>query len=87
MFTELAAFIPTPPEPRREQLGTLRPSSETSDLPTTMKAVIRILPEVKVLKMEDHQDFWVAVEIEGLLHNRRILHDANLDIVILIDNG
>jgi hypothetical protein len=87
MFTELAAFIPAPPEPRREHLETLRPLSESSDLPTTMKAVIRILPEVKVLKMEDHQDFWVAVEIEGLLHNRRALPDPNLDIVILIDNG
>ena len=87
MFTELVAFMPPPPEPRREQSDIVRPSSTSSDLPTTLKAVVRVLPETKVLKSEGHHDFWVAVEVEGVLHNRRTLHDPSLDIVILIDNG
>jgi hypothetical protein len=87
MFTELATFMPPPYEPRRKQSDIVPPSSASSDLPTTLKAVVRVLPETKVLKSENHQDFWIAVEVEGVLHNRRALHDPSLDIVILIDNG
>ena len=87
MFTEFVAFMPPPSEPRREQSDMVHPSSASSDLPTTLKAVVRILSETKVLKSEDHQDFLVAIEVEGVLHNRRDSHDSSLDIVILIDNG
>ena len=87
MFTELAAFMPPPSEPPRENPNIVRLSSASSSLPTTLKAVVRVLPETKVLKSEDQQDFWIAVEVEGVLHNRRALHDPSLDIVILIDNG
>lgn len=82
------AFIPDPPEPSRERSDIVRPSSESVDLPTTLKTVVRVLPEIKILNPEgDHQEFWVAVEVEGVLHNRRALHDPSLDVVILIDNG
>ncbi|KAF2690073.1 hypothetical protein K458DRAFT_426908 [Lentithecium fluviatile CBS 122367] len=56
-------------------------------IPTTMRAAIRIMPETKLLRAQEQQDMWVAVEISGGLHNRHALADSAIDIVFVIDNG
>jgi hypothetical protein len=59
---------------------------EAEPLPTTLRAAIRIFPEVKVLTA-DIQDFSVAIEIEGVLSNRNALLDGTVDVIFLVDNG
>lgn len=60
---------------------------EVTSSPTILKAAVKVLPEVTLLTSEDSQDFWVAVEIEGVLHNRRALEDTSIDLVFVVDNG
>jgi hypothetical protein len=53
---------------------------------TTLRAAVKTIPEVKVLT-EERQEFTVAIELEGVLHNRNPLPDTSLDVIFLIDNG
>lgn len=76
--------LPAPVENEREQREDQ--PSDTETLPTTLKAAIRIFPEVKILS-EDVQEFSIAVEIEGVLHNRNALSCVTIDVVFVIDNG
>ena len=48
---------------------------------------MRIFSEVTQLSQDEQQEFWIAVEIEGALHNRMPLTDSALDVVFLIDNA
>jgi hypothetical protein len=59
---------------------------EEDPLPTTLRAAMRIFPEVKMLTAEV-QDFSVAIEIEGVLQNRYALADGTVDMIFLVDNG
>lgn len=53
----------------------------------TMKTAIRIISEYKMLKYEDVQEMWVAVELEGAMHNRRRrAEDDTIDLALVIDN-
>ncbi|KAJ4359675.1 uncharacterized protein N0V89_000231 [Didymosphaeria variabile] len=61
--------------------------SEAPSMPTTLKTMVTILSEIKVLKADQNQEFWAIVEIEGVLHNRRELADSNIDVVFIVDNG
>ena len=56
-------------------------------MPSTLNVAMKALPEVKLLSNVEHQEFWVSVQVEGVLHNRRALQDPTLDIVFVIDNG
>ncbi len=56
----------------------------TSNMPTTLRAAVRIFPETKVIS-EDCQDLTIAVEVEGVLHNRRMRPDATIDVILLLD--
>ncbi|KAF2786460.1 hypothetical protein K505DRAFT_318426 [Melanomma pulvis-pyrius CBS 109.77] len=85
MSEEIMAIMPPSPE-YNSGLSSGAPPEPTK-LPTTLSAAIRIVPEFEILTSKDYQDLWVAVEVEGVLHNRCYLPDPTLDIVIVIDNG
>ena len=61
-------------------------SSSTPAVPSTLRAAIRVFSEVKVLT-EDVEEFTIAIDIEGVLHNRKPLPDTNIDVIFLVDNG
>ncbi|KAI4698761.1 hypothetical protein J4E81_005372 [Alternaria sp. BMP 2799] len=46
----------------------------------------KLFPEVKLLT-EEYQDIGVAIEIEGVLHNRKPLPDTGIDVIFVVDNG
>ncbi|KAL1594541.1 hypothetical protein SLS60_010301 [Paraconiothyrium brasiliense] len=60
---------------------------EAPFMPTTLKLMVNILSEVKLLESGQNQEFWASVEIEGVLHNRRELADSTIDVVFIVDNG
>ncbi|KAF3051754.1 hypothetical protein E8E11_009477 [Didymella keratinophila] len=39
------------------------------------------------LSEEEQQEFWVAVEIEGALHNRGLLLESTIDVIFVVDNA
>ena len=83
--SELINYCPPPPSETRRNSNA--DSVIFDDVrPTTVKAVVKIISEIKVLSNTE-QDFWVSVQIEGALHNSRILRDPSLDIIMVIDNG
>jgi hypothetical protein len=55
-------------------------------MPTTLRVAVRVFPEVKILT-EDVQELNVAVDIEGVLHNRKPLPDTTIDVIFVVDNG
>ncbi|KAF1845143.1 uncharacterized protein K460DRAFT_337025 [Cucurbitaria berberidis CBS 394.84] len=60
--------------------------AKASKIPTTLRAAVRIFPEIKVLT-EDLQEYSVAVDVEGVLHNRKPLPDTTIDVIFVVDNG
>jgi hypothetical protein len=54
--------------------------------PTTLRASVRVLPQVKILT-GDSQEICMAVEIEGVLHNSNALPHVTADVIFVIDNG
>jgi hypothetical protein len=75
------------PSPTEDEIQLLddRPM-EAGSMPTTLRAAIRIFPEVKMLTAEV-QEVSVATEVEGVLHNCNGLANGTIDVVFLIDNG
>lgn len=55
-------------------------------IPTTLRAAVRVFPETKILN-EDLQEFTVAVDIEGVLHNQKPLSVTTIDVIFVVDNG
>jgi hypothetical protein len=55
--------------------------------PTTLQAAVRILPEVKLLSNSEHQEFEIAIEVEAVHHNRKLLRDSSIDLIFVIDNA
>jgi hypothetical protein len=53
---------------------------------TTLRAAVRIILEAKSLT-EERQDLTVAVELEGVLHNRSPLPNTSLEVIFVVDNG
>ncbi|KAH4175950.1 hypothetical protein HBI29_034530 [Parastagonospora nodorum] len=84
MMERMATRLPTPVE-NEPELGEEQ-SLEPRTMPTTLRAAIRVFPEVKILT-KDVQEFSVAIEIEGVLHNRNALSCATIDVVFVVDNG
>ena len=58
-----------------------------SRIPTTLKADVRVFSEVVQLSEQEHQEFWIAVEVEGALHNRTLLPDSTIDVILVVDNA
>ncbi|KAE8872163.1 hypothetical protein PTNB73_03622 [Pyrenophora teres f. teres] len=61
-------------------------STSPPTVPTILRAAIRVFSEVRVLTKEV-EEFTVAIDIEGTLHNRKSLPDTTIDIIFLVDNG
>jgi hypothetical protein len=61
-------------------------TTEMTAVPTTLRAAVRVFPETKILT-KDYEEFNVAVEVEGVLHNRHLLSDMTIDIIFIVDNG
>jgi len=85
LMSKVGKHIPSPTEFDHEA-SEAQVSDSTSHLPTTLRAAVRLFPEVKLLT-EDYQDIGVAIEIEGVLHNRKPLHDTGIDVIFVVDNG
>ena len=79
------------PSPLNYQIDTDNAASEPPIrghyLPPISSVSVKVLPEVGALSGENPQTFWVAVEVEGVLYNRRASVDYGLDIIVLVDNG
>ena len=85
LMDRFASHIPLPTERDQEVVDANAPDSHVT-LPTTLRAAVRLFPEVKVLT-EEVQEITIAVDIEGVLHNRRPLADDAIDMIFLVDNG
>jgi hypothetical protein len=83
--TQVAKQYPSPHEYYEAPGAIDSGTSNTNTSPILLSAAVRILPEVRVLSSEEQQTFWVAVEVEGVLHNRRPLTDPGVDVIILVD--
>lgn len=59
---------------------------DQSTRPTTVRASVRILTQVRILT-EEPQDVDVAVEVEGTLHNRSAAPHTTIDVIFVMDNG
>ncbi|KAF1977530.1 hypothetical protein BU23DRAFT_500416 [Bimuria novae-zelandiae CBS 107.79] len=82
---EVARGLPSPLGNQSDVEAVKGPRSTTT--PTTLNTLVTVIPEVKILDKDGEQEFWVSVEIEGALHNRRELLDSSLDVVFIVDNG
>jgi hypothetical protein len=80
----MAQRLPTEAEDEQENIHSQ--VLKADEMPTTLRAAVRMFPEVKVLTSE-LQDMTVAVEIEGTLHNRSTSPLVTVDVVFIIDNG
>jgi hypothetical protein len=82
-----AGRFPTPFENRveKEEIGEATDAAQSG--PSTLKALVGILPETKLLRAGEQQDLWVAIEIRCGLHNRQVHSDPHIDMVFIIDNG
>lgn len=80
----LARRLHTQTEDEHEASGNcaLKPNG----MPTTLRAAMRIFPEVKVLT-GGLREMLVAVEVEGVLHNRTAFPSDTVDVVFIVDNG
>ncbi|KAJ4295502.1 hypothetical protein N0V90_007515 [Kalmusia sp. IMI 367209] len=86
MMKQVAERLPSPLG-NRYGTTTSQGQGSSSSFPTTLKPTISVLPEVKLLTSDEVQDFWVGIEIEGMLHNRLELPDSSIDVVFVVDNG
>jgi hypothetical protein len=80
----MAQRLPTGAEDEQEILD--GQALKADEMPTTLRAVIRMFPEFKVLT-SGLQDMTVAVEVEGVLHNRSTSPFVTVDVVFIVDNG
>ncbi|KAF1930098.1 uncharacterized protein M421DRAFT_414073 [Didymella exigua CBS 183.55] len=82
----IARRLPSPMEHRHEE-----PEAENiatcGKNPTTLRAAVRVFSEVAQLAGEGQQEFWVAVETEGALHNRGLLPESTIDVIFVVDNA
>tara|TARA_R110002003_G_scaffold70_19_gene6510 strand:+ start:5401 stop:5844 length:444 start_codon:yes stop_codon:yes gene_type:complete len=84
MMERMAERLPTSVEVDHESQE--HQIHEAAAMPTTLRAAIRIFPQAKQLR-EDLQEINIAVEVEGVLHNRQTLVNATVDVVFVVDNG
>lgn len=55
--------------------------------PSTLRTAVKVFSEISQLSQEEHQEFWVAVDVEGTLHNRVLLPDSTIDVIFVVDNA
>lgn len=86
VYSKAAEYIPSPHEFRQELPRIDDDAAAAARSDSTVAATVKITPEVKLLTKED-QTFWIAIEVEGVLHNKRTLSDQAVDVVFIIDNA
>lgn len=86
IVSRIARRLPSPMEHRHEDQESqmLNPCVEA---PTTLRAAVRVFSEEAQLSGSEQQEFWIAVEVEGALHNRIPLLDGTIDVVVVVDNA
>ncbi|KAF2830683.1 hypothetical protein CC86DRAFT_343633 [Ophiobolus disseminans] len=84
IMERMAKRLPAPVDDEHDVLENNATKSDA--MPTTLRAAIRMFPQAKILT-EKHQEIDVAVEIEGVLHNRSTISNVTVDIIFVIDNG
>ena len=82
----IARRLPSPVEYRHDDQET-QIIATCGDAPTTLRAAVRVFSEVNQLSREEEQEFWIAVEVEGALHNRVLLPDSTIDVIFIVDNA
>lgn len=85
-MSRIARRLPSPVEHRHDEQET-QDSAICGKAPPTLRAAVRVFSEVVQLSEEEQQEFWIAVEIEGALHNRVSLLDSTIDVVFVVDNA
>lgn len=86
VYSKAAEYYPSPHEFRQELPKIDDDAASTVPSKSTVAAALKITPEVKLLTEED-QSIWVAIEVEGVLHNKRPLPDQAIDVIFVIDNA
>lgn len=81
-MNQLTKHVPPPTDYDRESASACKPDT----LPTVLRAAISLFPDAKVLT-RDIEEITVAIDIEGVLHNRRTLANTAIDVVFVVDNG
>ncbi|KAI8935534.1 hypothetical protein NX059_008104 [Plenodomus lindquistii] len=85
IIDRLAKRLPHLTEYEHESPDT-QPVNSSRELPTTLQATVRVFPEKRVLTA-DIEEIDVAIDVEGVLHNRKTLRDTAVDAILVIDNG
>lgn len=84
-MSRIAKRLPSPVEHGHDeqayQMGACKKA------PTTLRAAVRVFSEAAELSDLEHQEFWIAVEVEGALHNRAPLADDTIDVIFIVDNA
>lgn len=84
----IARRLPSPMEHRNEDPDFARDVVATcGKAPTTLRVAVRVFSEVAQLSGDEQQDFWVAVEIEGALHNLGLLPKSTIDVIFVVDTA
>lgn len=86
IMRRIAKRLPAPVEHRHEE-PEAQNIATCGKAPTTLRAAVRVFSEVAQLSREEQQEFWIAVEIEGALHNRGLLPNSTVDVVFVVDNA
>lgn len=82
----IAKRLPSPIERRNEEPDA-RDVATCGKTPTTLRAAVRVFSGITRLTKEEQQEFWIAVEIEGALHNRGLLQGSTIDVIFVVDNA
>jgi hypothetical protein len=82
----IAKRLPSPVEYQHEDLE-VQNMATYGNTPTTLRAAVKVFSEVTQLSQEKEQEFWIAVEVEGALHNRILLRDSTIDVIFVVDNA
>lgn len=82
----IARRLPSPIEHRQED-PEVRGIAIRGKASTTLRAAVKVFSEVAQLTGEEQQEFWIAVEIEGALHNRGLLPNSAIDVIFVVDNA
>lgn len=89
VYSKAAKKYPSPLEFRQElpSISDATPNPASLFSSSVLAASVRVIPEIKVLTQDEEQTFWVAVEVEGVQHNRCPLPDQSIDVIFLVDTA
>ncbi|KAJ8107770.1 hypothetical protein OPT61_g8634 [Boeremia exigua] len=86
IMSRIARHLPSPMEHHHDDQET-QVLATSDKAPTTLRAAVRVFSDVAELSEQEQQEFWIAIEVEGALHNRVSLPDSAIDVVFVVDNA